>query len=125
MRLARSALLVSGIVLSLALLPPVASAGSCSGTWVGSAACSFSCTGALITVSGFAQDPTGLPASVTVVGECGIVNFDGTFTPLFSASCSAGGANPVSCTSSGVSVPGLVGMCTVTGSADGTFSCTG
>lgn len=124
MRSVRPAL-AGALLVVLALLPPPASAGACSGAWVGSAACSFPCTLTTLTVNGFAQDPTGLPASVTVVGECGIVNFDGTFTPLVSVSCSAGGGNPVSCTNSGVSVPGLVGMCTVTGSADGTFSCSG
>lgn len=125
MRLARSAVLAATLLLGIALLPPVASAGSCSGAWVGSAACSFNCTGALITVSGYAEDPTGIPASVTVTGQCGIVNFNGTFTPLFTATCSASGGNPVTCSGAALSTPGLVGYCTVSGNFNGTFSCSG
>jgi hypothetical protein len=122
----RLLLAASALLLTLSLLPPPAAAGACSGPWVGSSGCSFACDGLTLAVSGDAENPTGAPASVTVVAQCGLINPDGTYSPLYGISCSAGGTTPVSCSNAGINLlpgAGLVGLCTVSGNDFGNFAC--
>lgn len=121
------ALFGATLVLLAVLLPaPAQALSSCSGTWNASATCSFNCNDVNLYVRGFAQDFAGMPASVTVTAECGIITTSGTFLPLFSLSCSATGGATTWCSNSGpnLSFPiPLVGLCTVSGNTAGTYGC--
>lgn len=117
----------ASLVLLAALVPaPAQALSACSGTWSGAATCSFSCNDVNLYVRGSAQDFAGMPATVTVTAECGVITTSGVFLPLFGASCSATGGATAWCANSGPNlsfpVP-LVGLCTVNGNTVGTYAC--
>lgn len=123
----RAALAALFLVLLATVVPvPAQALSGCSGAWTASASCGFSCDDVNLYVSGFAQDYTGVPASVTVTAECGLIAPSGVFVSLYSVSCSASGGGTATCSTSGpnLSFPlVLVGVCTVTGNTVGTYGC--
>lgn len=120
------ALLASLALLTvLSVIPaPASAASSCSGAWTGSSQCTFSCNDLNIYVKGTATN-LGALASVTVTADCG-VGTGGAFVVVFSVSCSSTGPGTTTCSSSGPNtsypVP-LIGRCTVSGNAGGSYGC--
>lgn len=123
----RAALFGTTLLLLATFVPaPAQAVSSCSGPWTSAASCAFSCNDVNLYVRGFAQDFAGIPASVTVTAECGIVASSGVFVPLYSVSCTGTGGASIGCFNSGPNlsfpVP-LVGLCTVTGNTAGSYAC--